>query len=95
MRNKLIICIDTMKGRKRMKEYKIKLMTQEEQITFSKICANFPFDINLYKGSYVVDAKSLLGVCSMDTTNGCIIKINASEGQIEKFEEKIKVFLDE
>ena len=78
-----------------MKEYKIKLMTQEEQIKFSKICASFPFDINLYKGSYVVDAKSLLGVCSMDTTSGCIVKINASEGQVEKFEEKIKVFLDE
>ena len=45
-----------------------------------------------YKGSYVVDAKSLLGVCSMDTTNGCIVKINASEGQVEKFEEKIKEY---
>ena len=93
MRNKLIFCVDIMKGRNRMKEYKIKLMTQEEQIKFSKICANFPFDINLYKGSYVVDAKSLLGVCSMDTTKGCVVKINASEGQIKKFEENIKGFI--
>ena len=84
-----------MKGRKRMKEYKIKLMTQEEQITFSKICASFPFDINLYKGSYVVDAKSLLGVCSMDTTNGCIVKIQTSSDMLKKFEEKISEYIVE
>ena len=84
-----------MKGRKRMKEYKIKLMTQEEQITFSKICASFPFDVNLHKGSYVVDAKSLLGVCSMDTTNGCTVEISApsTDNQIEKFLSKIKKFI--
>ena len=84
-----------MKGRKRMKEYKIKLMTQEEQIKFSKICASFPFDINLHKGSYVVDAKSLLGVCSMDTTNGCIVKIHTSSDMLKKFEEKISEYIVE
>lgn len=84
-----------MKGRKRMKEYKIKLMTQEEQIKFSKICANFPFDINLHKGSYVVDAKSLLGVCSMDTTKGCIVKIQTSSDMLKKFEEKISEYIVE
>ena len=83
-----------MKGRKRMKEYKIKLMTQEEQIKFSKICANFPFDINLYKGSYVVDAKSLLGVCSMDTTKGCTVKIQTSSDRLKKFEEKISEYIE-
>ena len=77
------------------KEYKIQLNSQQEQAAFVKACCAFTFDINLYKGSYVVDAKSLLGVCSMDTTSGCIVKISASEGQIEKFEEKIKVFLNE
>ena len=80
-----------MKGRKRMKEYKIKLMTQEEQITFSKICASFPFDINLHKGSYVVDAKSLLGVCSMDTRKDCYITISPKldTHSVKKFEESI------
>ena len=78
-----------------MKEYKIKLMTQEEQIKFSKICASFPFDINLYKGSYVVDAKSLLGVCSMDATNGCIVKVQTSSDMLKKFEEKISEYIVE
>ena len=77
------------------KEYQIQLNSQQEQATFVKACCAFTFDINLYKGSYIVDAKSLLGVCSMDTTSGCIVKINASEGQIKKFEEKIKAFIYE
>lgn len=77
------------------KEYKIQLNSQQEQAAFVKVCCSFAFDINLHKGSYVVDAKSLLGVCSMDTTSGCIVKINApsTDNQSEKFLSKIKKFI--
>lgn len=77
------------------KEYKIQLNSQQEQAAFVKVCCSFAFDINLHKGSYVVDAKSLLGVCSMDTTNGCIVKIYSpsTDNQIEKFLNEIKKFI--
>lgn len=74
------------------KKYKIQLNSQQEQVDFVKACSSFAFDINLHKGSYVVDAKSLLGVCTMDTSNGCYVKINdaLTDNQIQKFEGKIK-----
>ena len=77
------------------KEYKIQLNSQQEQAAFVKACCSFAFDINLHKGSYVVDAKSLLGVCSMDTTNGCIVKIQTSSDMLKKFEEKISEYIVE
>ena len=76
------------------KEYKIQLNSQQEQAAFVKACCSFAFDVNLYKGSYVVDAKSLLGVCSMDTTNGCIVKIQTSSDMLKKFEEKISEYIE-
>ena len=76
------------------KEYKIQLNSQQEQAAFVKMCCSFAFDVNLYKGSYVVDAKSLLGVCSMDTTNGCIVKIQTSSDMLKKFEEKISEYIE-
>ena len=42
-------------------EYDIRIDNQKDQIEFSKICRKFDFDINLCKGSYEVDAKSVLG----------------------------------
>ena len=76
------------------KEYKIQLNSQQEQVAFVKMCCSFAFDVNLYKGSYVVDAKSLLGVCSMDTTKGCIVKIQTSSDMLKKFEEKISEYIE-
>ena len=74
--------------------YNVKVITQKDQIQFAKICSKFDFDINLCKGSYEVDAKSVLGVCSMDTSNGCYVKINAlNTNQIEKFLESIKQYI--
>lgn len=74
--------------------YNICISNQKDQIQFAKICSKFDFDINLCKGSYEVDAKSVLGVCSMDTSNGCKVKINAlNTNQIEKFLESIKQYI--
>ena len=74
------------------KQYNIKLSNQKEQIEFSNMCNKFSFDINLCKGSYVVDAKSILGICTMDTSDGCCVKINAlsTNNKIHEFEENIK-----
>lgn len=73
-------------------QYKIKLSDQKEQIEFSKMCNKFSFGINLCKGSYMVDAKSILGICTMDTSNGCYVKINAlsTDKQVQEFEKNIE-----
>ena len=72
-------------------EYTIRIDNQKDQIQFAKICSKFDFDINLCKWSYEVDAKSVLGVCSMDTSNGCKVKIPSDipNNKLKKFEETI------
>ena len=48
--------------------------------------------LNIASGRYVVDAKSILGICTMDTSDGCCVKINAlsTNNKIHEFEENIK-----
>ena len=77
------------------KQYDIKLVTQEDQIEFSEICSKYPFDINLCKGSYQVDAKSILGIGTIDTTEGCFATIcsNMDDGIIDKFERDIDKYI--
>ena len=76
-------------------EYTIRIDNQKDQIEFSKICRKFDFDINLCKGSYEVDAKSVLGVCSMDTSSGCYVRIcsNVSKEKLENFKNQIKRYI--
>ena len=78
------------------KKYKIVLCSQEKQVEFAKLCSKFSFDINLCKGTYIVDAKSVLGVCSIDTSKDCFVKINSivENSQIKKFEEQLNQYMD-
>ncbi|MCL1944816.1 MAG: HPr family phosphocarrier protein [Firmicutes bacterium] len=62
-----------------MKSIKIKLDKLENIHTFVKIVEKFPFDIDLKSGRYVIDAKSLLGVCSLDTSQEIIMEIHSEQ----------------
>ena len=45
-------------------------LTQVSQIRdFVNLTAQYPFDIDLVSGRYTVDAKSLLGIYSLDLNN--------------------------
>ena len=48
------------------KQFDVKLNTQREQVDFARVCNKYSFDILLCKGSYEVDAKSILGLMSLD-----------------------------
>lgn len=48
---------------------------------FVKIVEKYPYDIDLKNTRYVVDAKSLLGVCSLDTTKPILLEIHSDNCQ--------------
>ncbi len=48
-----------------MNKLKIKLSTLEIVSDFIKVCSKYDCDINVYDGSIIVDAKSIIGVFSI------------------------------
>lgn len=49
-----------------MKEMMIKLSTIQDIKDFNTIVEKYPFNIDLISGRYTVDAKSLMGIFSLD-----------------------------
>lgn len=48
-----------------MNRLKIKLSTLEMVSDFIKVCSKYDCDINVYDGSVIIDAKSIVGVFSI------------------------------
>ena len=67
----------------------IKLQKIDDVQKFNRIVEGYPFSIDLVSGRYIVDAKSLMGIFSLDLTQP--IKLVAHEdnanlfAQLEKF----------
>ena len=62
-----------------MKVVKINLDKMDSIHRFVKIVEKYPFDIDLKSNRYVIDAKSLLGVCSLDTSKPITLEIHSDD----------------
>ncbi len=76
-----------------MKEFVIKLNSMEEAKRFVNITSKYHFEIDVKSGRYTVNAKSLLGVFSIDLSREVIVEIHTEE--YAKFCEEIKQFRTE
>ncbi len=75
-----------------MIEQKVFLETLDDVKTFVAIAASKPYDIELLSGKYVINAKSVMGVLSLDLTLPLTMVANTeTDGeiltQIEKYSE--------
>ena len=71
---------------------KIKL-NYEDLKEFIKITTSFESNIDIIKDRYVVDAKSLLGVLSLDFTQPTMVVIHSvNEDEIVRFYDAMKRF---
>jgi len=59
---------------------------------FVSIVSKYNFDIDLTSGRYVVDAKSIMGIFSLDLTKPIKLTAHADDKDTEKFFEEIKPF---
>ena len=74
-----------------MTKLKIKLDTinaVKEFVSLTNLC---PYDIDLVSGRYVVDAKSLMGIFSLDLSKP--IQLNAHTDDADKFLKEIDKFI--
>ena len=72
-----------------MKSVQISLQMASQVKKFVNIVQNYSFDIDLRSDRYVVDAKSILGIFSLDLSKPVNVEIHAGDSEHEKCEELI------
>ncbi|MBQ8160424.1 MAG: HPr family phosphocarrier protein [Clostridia bacterium] len=80
-----------------MIRYEIRLSLAENVKTFVNIMSRYHFDIDLRAGRHVVDAKSILGIFSLDLSRPIMLEIadeqRATPEELQKMLEEIRPFL--
>ena len=74
-----------------MKELNIKLSTIDDVKSFVNAVTRFSGDADLSSGRYVVDAKSIMGIFSLDLANP--IKLTIVDGNADELIADIKAFI--
>ena len=76
------------------KEYWIELDTIDGAKQLNEIALSYEEDIDIIKGRYVIDAKSILGIFSLDISKPVKIKIHSDDlSLLDKFYQDIKDFV--
>ena len=75
------------------REVKISLGSVDKVKKFVSTINQFDIDIDLVSGRYVIDAKSILGIFSIDLSNPVILSMNADEEKRKELMESIKEFI--
>ncbi len=77
-----------------MKSVNILLNTIEKVKSFVNVIAKFDFDFDLAQGRYVIDAKSIMGIFSLDLSNSISLVIHTEDAaEVEAVIERIKPYL--
>ncbi len=76
-----------------MKELKVALYTIEDVKEFVTITNRYEFDCDLVSGRYAVDAKSIMGIFSLDLSKPLNMVIRGSGEAEEALLEDIKKFI--
>ena len=76
-----------------MKTLNILLNSMNDVRIFVNIVNKYEFDVDLTSGRYVVDAKSILGIYSLDLSKPIAVNIHADGDSADKFVDEIKDFI--
>lgn len=74
-----------------MRSYEIFLKTIIDVKNFVNAINDFDFDLDLVSGRYVVDAKSIMGIFSLDLSKPITLRVFSDD--VEKLEEAISAFM--
>lgn len=74
-----------------MKSVTIKLSTIGDVKAFVNTVGRYDFDVDLISGRYAIDAKSIMGIFSLDITK--TIKLDAHTDDADAFFADIKAFI--
>ena len=74
-----------------MNEFNIKLDSVEKVKEFVKITNKIPSDMDLIVGRYIIDAKSIMGIFSLDLSKPIDLNIHA-EDNVDEILETLKPY---
>lgn len=74
-----------------MKTFEILLSSINDIKAFVNIVNKYDFDVDLTSGRYVVDAKSIMGIFSLDLSKP--IKVDVHTDDADAFIEEIKAYI--
>lgn len=79
-----------------MKEVPVKILTVDNVRRFVHLCKPFRENIEIVSGRRVVDAKSILGIFSIDLTQSLIARIDTDHEEVfDTFKNQIQEFIVE
>ena len=65
---------------------KIKIITLNDLVEFNSVCTRAKGDVDIVCGRYIINGKSLLGLCSIDLTKEIeVILFSDDEEEIDSF----------
>lgn len=74
--------------RNMMKQKKVKFASADEAKEFVSIASGCDFDVNVFYNRMIIDAKSLLGVLSLDLTKILTVEFDGENTLFEEFLER-------
>lgn len=75
---------------------KVKLNNYNNAKKFNELANTFVSDIDIMKGRYIIDAKSLMGLFTLDLSNPIMVELHSEDiEEIERFIEVMKEFVEE
>lgn len=78
-----------------MKKVLVSLNSIDKAKSFVKDISQFDYDLDLISGRYVIDAKSLLGIFSLDLSRPIELSIHADDEQAAEVIEALKAYIAE
>ena len=76
-----------------MKTVKVSIDSIEKVKEFVTIVNEYPYDFDLVTGRYVINAKSIMGIFSLDISKPLDLNIRDANTQINEILESLKPFI--
>ena len=60
----------------------VKIVSMQDADKFNKICSKFDCDMDLQSGKYYVDAKSIMGIFSLDLSKPLVLNADTDDEKL-------------
>ncbi len=78
-----------------MKSFKISLSSINDVKNFVNAAGKQMCDIDIVSGRYIIDAKSIMGIFSIDLTKPVTVNVDGTDEEYDKFREEVKSIIVE
>ena len=76
-----------------MKVFDVQLASINDVKAFVNAACLQPFDIDIVSGRYIIDAKSIMGIFSVDLAKPIHCEVHGTDEDAESFREAVKDFI--